>query len=391
VSGSQGSNVDIPPTLCMLLGIPVPRHGLGKFLLDALPLIPNSLHPKFYRDLFLQRQTFVSQYMEVVGASGTDIQSISDPWDEKSQTNSSLLEYYNLKTTDIMDQFSATREKKIATESARNVLMMTGIALIFLGIILVLLHKRTICDLRFFKFRIYGDENLALNRKMFFVAYLTQSFHLLVTWALVVFINRFIWRGASDWQWGFSIFNSAVDGIGFSVLCAIVAVIVFMSIIHVTQVFICIKSQRTKKVISRVFFTFGFRPGSDVSHPKLYLWRYYSVFWSLFFGCLVTVLQSVDGFFVPAAFAVKYITPALWTLKFTCIAFGIIVLPAMVYFPMTLVWGWDKAQLVFVYEMYLDKLESKGRRGRALSITGDEELVDSPSQSRLLQMKLDAS
>lgn len=123
---------DIAPTVCALLGIPIPRTSQGVYIDDVLLLANEPKLLVYYKDLFKQQQYFTRQYLEVVGKLKT---VEANPVLTKTFNDATIKEYRD-SVLEVQSIYQNARLQILEEQQIRN-MSLTGA--LCMGLVVVIL------------------------------------------------------------------------------------------------------------------------------------------------------------------------------------------------------------------------------------------------------------
>ncbi|KAJ4453583.1 putative viral a-type inclusion protein [Paratrimastix pyriformis] len=151
-------NVDIAPTFCALLGLPVPRQTVGSFIPEAMVFFNQSQINSHWRDLYLQRRLMVGSFLLRVGrpelaTADANGNYLTDAWaNVTTRTDQEYIDALAGMTT----VYTTARQLTYSAQVVRNVLLTALIDLVILVVLVYLVQNHTFCNL----FAIFGRANL---------------------------------------------------------------------------------------------------------------------------------------------------------------------------------------------------------------------------------------
>jgi len=142
-------NVDLATTVSALLGVPVPRQSLGRFIDEVMWLLPPDELEKTYFDLFRQKQTLVKHFLvqlgvEVAGSDGSDSKYKELLYEKRDGHE---VEEYVDWVKELLLVYEEERQAALDQMIARNIVLTVVINLMILAGVLYVMQRYTFCDL----------------------------------------------------------------------------------------------------------------------------------------------------------------------------------------------------------------------------------------------------
>eukprot|EP01114_Cavostelium_apophysatum_P021771 TRINITY_DN7681_c0_g1_i1.p1 TRINITY_DN7681_c0_g1~~TRINITY_DN7681_c0_g1_i1.p1 ORF type:complete len:699 (-),score=91.17 TRINITY_DN7681_c0_g1_i1:281-2377(-) len=302
------TSLDVAPSIAALLGIPAPRLSQGGILPTILPLLNSSNLEAHYRDLLVQKRKMVDFAVRKLSGEAPVF---------ANESSGDVASIQN-EAKDILDIYARARQAAINKHVATNVIIGIVASALVLLLLLIILHKVTLCDV-LSVFRLRDRSPMALrNRRAFIGGFGATLLFWMVAMTLFAFFARFTYRGYSDWKWTGSTMNSGIDGyilyIGTSILGAVVSLIT-QQIAHVT---LCTKGN-SRRYLQIITFRYCFNSTVELDSAMMYLLRYYQIFWASASTAVLLVLNCVQWLLIPPLRPLLFITPTTWNLRFRVI------------------------------------------------------------------------
>eukprot|EP00771_Trimastix_marina_P001953 gnl/Trimastix_PCT/3061.p1 GENE.gnl/Trimastix_PCT/3061~~gnl/Trimastix_PCT/3061.p1 ORF type:complete len:966 (+),score=375.44 gnl/Trimastix_PCT/3061:26-2923(+) len=136
-------NVDVAPSICALLGLPVPRQTTGYFMRDILGLLPQENITAYWADLFLQKQKMTYAFVRK-----TVPQHLSDPMFrlERNDTAAWNATQYVAALKHLEGVYTHARADAYRFQIVRNVLASVGIAIVLFVVFVFVVQTQTFCS-----------------------------------------------------------------------------------------------------------------------------------------------------------------------------------------------------------------------------------------------------
>eukprot|EP00026_Physarum_polycephalum_P001772 Phypoly_transcript_01774.p1 GENE.Phypoly_transcript_01774~~Phypoly_transcript_01774.p1 ORF type:complete len:943 (+),score=86.23 Phypoly_transcript_01774:272-3100(+) len=309
------SNMDLAPTICAILGIPVPRQSHGKFIDDAMLLVHNESLQLAYYDLYKQKQIFVQAYIRTAG--------IKTDYKVPNLTETLPLSDYVNTINELVDKRADMRSTTLHKEQARNVIVTTIIAAAIAVCFGFLLQSVTFCDPQSV-FSLKHTWVRRQNRIAMALAFSTT----LVYYAMSIFIYYIVFLIIGYDIWDSTVIHYPQVLTRYAVITLVPGTLVIYFLIRAIHVYYSVMPQVSLRFLSPAAnpILFGRNPVlKDAGF--IYLFRYYLSAWTVVSWFILIILQSGYTFIIPPVFAIKYITPNLWAYRFRVITVQLISVP----------------------------------------------------------------
>lgn len=140
-NGPLYDNTDVAPTICALLGLPVPRTGQGRLIEEALMLIPPANWPLHLSDLLYQQTAAFTQWKLAVDADMT-----VPPLPQTVSANGSVASLVAAIDA-LKSDYVASRQRILTGAVQRNQLLNLLVADVVMAVIMLYaLHRYTMAD-----------------------------------------------------------------------------------------------------------------------------------------------------------------------------------------------------------------------------------------------------
>lgn len=328
-------NVDVAPTVCAMLGVPVPRTSEGVFIDEALNFVPEDLLGAYYQDLFAQKRAFLLEFLSAVGERA-DVPD--DPFANEQVppgTNDTVLQQYVDLISSIDSIYSAKRDKTIRLQQARNYGTSALFALGYVVCSLVVLSKLLFCT----PSALWRSNDvgfpigfLHMNRMAFFGSFVCVA----VSIAASVLIYIICYSAIGYKTWDSTVIHTPEVVPTFFVITLLPATIVAILttvIGHYSSPHDIAELRWLPQSVRKTFAsrTLGARAGDKEASPaRRHLWRCYTLFWTIILCGAVLVAQGSFSFTVPGLFDVRFVTTATWATRFRVFTIELFVLPLFV-------------------------------------------------------------
>jgi hypothetical protein len=308
-------NVDLAPTVCAILGIPVPRQNEGKFIDDAMVFVNTSELQNVYYDLYRQKLSLVQAFIQTTAPS-------APPQLPQLYPGASIDEYISAVRTLISIRDDTLRDKAIFSQKVRNILVTTIIALMVTMLFCFLMQVTTMCDI----LSIFNKEAAlsSANRKSCILAF----FSVLVYHCVSIAIYNICFAIVGYGNWDSTVIHTPEVLARYAFICLLPSVLVIYVIIRGFHVYYTIRPQFAWRNASEIMDVWLL--GREVKFTDLrmvYLYRYYLLFWTVASWLMLLIIQSNYTFVVAPVFQLKFITAYLWELRFRIITVQFMSLP----------------------------------------------------------------
>lgn len=358
------NNTDLAPTVCAILGIPVPRQNQGHFIDDAMLFVNNPELKRVYYDLYMQKMELVQAFIQTTAPS-------NPPQFRKLAPDADIATYVSAvrELIDIRDNI--LRDQAISTQRARNIVVSCIIALMVLVCFCFLMQVVTMCDILSI-FTSKSPVSLA-NRKASLVAFLI----VLVYHGLNIAIYNICFAVAGYSGWDSTVIHTPEVLPRYAFICLIPAVVIIYIAIRAFHTYYSIRPAFSWQRFGEILDVWLLGKEAKFSDLGIvYLFRYYLVFWTVVSWLALLVIQSNYTFVVAPVFQVKFITPFLWQLRFRIITVQFMSLPLSVASFILLFIGYPSDDLKhgLFDSIYMLKIYKDVYRSTSSSIVTDEVL-----------------
>ncbi|KAH3758105.1 hypothetical protein Pelo_10046 [Pelomyxa schiedti] len=295
---------DLASTIMSLLGLAPPAMSQGVLISDSLPLLSETERLISFRQLWQQKQSYCSYYVQKVTGNTESALSQNDIPESESYDYTESLMWYSQQIQILDDLFKSTHSSEKHNQLIVSCTASVAISLVLFSCFLLVMWFHTEVDfISLFK----TSVNSYLNRVSVALAFLCWGLFLLLAVPLYFVVWRFAFRPWGDsyenWKWTISLMNdsaySAEKSLITFALCLVVALLFF-------QVF-CRISQRH----------FGL----------FYLFRNYLSVFSCFVMLLLLSLAGAGHVYFAAIYAVTYIDPDLSNFQYRVDMIFLVVSP----------------------------------------------------------------
>jgi hypothetical protein len=366
------SNSDVSATISALLGLPVPRECNGKFIEDAMMLVPDNWTSHHYQDLFRQKQDYLQQFLTQYGRSADDSVFQLDPTKLSTQEIKDKVDYMVNLMHDAKDSF-------IASETARNVLINFFIGVVIYSFLMKLVQEYTFVDVVSL-FRRLKTINRVVNQKAFLIA--LGSIVGYYIFGISAYLLLYKAYGYSTWD------STVIHHVEvfhwyflFSTAPATLFIYIITRIYHMSYSTF-VPSRTSRLGVNRFFRRLGWMLFGFNSHytnfKMIYLVRHYMVLVTILGSLLLFTLQGTYTFIIPSVFRIHFITTWMWQLRFQLLTVQLIALPLMgtSFLMLIILWPPLSSRVNTWDSIYALKISKDNRRQRPLDRTyliGDEE------------------
>lgn len=334
--------MDIAPTFCAILGIPVPRQTIGHFLPDAMRFFNQSTILDHWKDLFYQRRTFTRFFLEQTSGAHLDDAVFNMGYDTGFAEADYLDALYTLD-----DIWMTERASYVSWQITRNILLTIAIDILILAALLFILQSHTFCtplnivaqpspeqEKQRLKqaFPAMSDDkvmavlpermklwNLQRHRNRVAAAYGLGS--VAVYYGITILVFWILY-----WGYGYDIWDSTLVHtpevlaryLAYSLLPGFVIAFVTSRIYNIvnTRPRISKDDSLWRRIYRRIgWFSIG-AYSELANHAMVYLVRFYVMLFILIAQLVLFVLEGTFTFIVPGVFRVLLIDAENWGYRF---------------------------------------------------------------------------
>eukprot|EP01112_Ceratiomyxa_fruticulosa_P008570 TRINITY_DN221_c0_g1_i3.p1 TRINITY_DN221_c0_g1~~TRINITY_DN221_c0_g1_i3.p1 ORF type:complete len:970 (-),score=127.20 TRINITY_DN221_c0_g1_i3:171-3080(-) len=348
-------NLDVAPTVCALLGIPVPRQSEGRFIDPVLRFIPSDLLNNHFKDLYYQKYRLVSNFLDTLKSSTKMPDNLPAP----SLNESYPIEDYIGFVNQLLDLHTSVRDKTISSNTARNITTSIVLAIALVVASLFLMNGVTFCDVASIlphkeMLDCPSESHLAFsNRKAFIISFVSVALYYLIC----IGVYNIAFQAVGYRTWDSTVIHTPQvlsRYVAITVVPGIIFTYIMFRATHMIYTFWPKGDIWTK---SKILFV-----GKDATFSNvgmIYLIRYYLLFWTVVSWLFLFILQGSYTFMVPGIFRVHFVYAAQWAMRFRVLTVQFMSLPlcfstliVMIFGP----WGKMKTKLPDMDGLYLIKM-----------------------------------
>lgn len=320
---------DIAPTVCALLGIPIPRTSQGVYIDDVLLLANEPKLLVYYKDLFKQQQYFTRQYLEVVGKLKT---VEANPILTKTFNDATIKEYRD-SVLEVQSIYQKARLQILQEQQIRNMSLTGALCMGLVVVIFYIIHRFTFADLWLI---VRPSPGMYMDRKAFVSSMVGVCAFYACT--LLCFMCLMKFRGFVVWD--STMMDSPTNGFVFLVDTLVPSSLFAFLLMRVYHFpFVKTQGQRKGEAFCRRFWKGSFYyvahllAGSEPEYADislLYLCKVYTMLLSMFVNLSIFTLQGGFTFVVPDLYQICYIVPEQWSMRFRLITLQLMTWPLLV-------------------------------------------------------------
>lgn len=309
------TNFDVSPTVCAMLGIPVPRQNHGKFIDDVMVLVNESALQQTYYDLYKQKEAFVEAFI-------TTSQVTSPPKLPNLGPNLTVAEYVDA-IESLIDTRDNLRSKTMTREQARNIIITTVICVGVGVCLLFLMQHVTFCT----PMSIFSRQTSVVRRKNRLAAlwgFLTVLFY--YGFGILIYYIAFLIVGYHKWDSTVIHYPEVLTR--YAAITLVPVIIIIYVVVRAIHIYYSILPPFNRHNISLSAnpILLGRNPVlKDVGF--IFLYRYYLSWWTVVTWLILLIMQSSYTFVIPPVFSIHYITAGLWVFRFRILTVQLMSLP----------------------------------------------------------------
>lgn len=308
------TNLDVAPTVCAMLGVPVPRQSHGKFIDDVMVLVNESaLHARYY-DLYKQKEAFVEAFIATTQSNAPDLPRLGP--------NNTIAEY-----VDAIESLVGTRQhlrsKTLSREQARNIVITTIICIGIAVCLIFLMQHVTFCT----PMAIFSRKSSVVRRKNQLAA-LCGFLTVLCYYGLGILIYYIAFLIVGYNEWDSTVIHYPGVLTRYAAITLVPAIIIVYVSVRGIHIYFTNLPPFNRHNISLTANPILLGRNVLLKDPGfIFLFRYYLSWWTVVSWLLLLILESAYTFIIPPVFAIRYITSALWVFRFRVLTVQLMSLP----------------------------------------------------------------